>query len=368
MKRFLIAFVLVFSLFSCGRTPQQHEATPYNLDNPYRFPTTLNIPDDNPMTEEGVELGRTLFYDGRLSGRTAPDSMMSCATCHKQQYNFTAGSGDVCGMSGVRLSHMVMPLTNLVWNMYGYGWNGSVNLENENPNQRNIEDIVRNAVLDVNEIGGDTNAIKTLLGSLDGYPEMFAKAFGTPEVTFERIELAVAQFVRSLVSGDSRFDRYLRGEAQLSPSELNGYVLFITEEGADCFHCHGGGGNPLFTTHLWYNNGLDSVTDDPHDRYGYTGNPADRGSYKAPSLRNVEVSAPYMHDGRFATLDEVIGFYSSGVQMSENISPLMHHAMQGGVMLTESERADLKAFLLTLTDTTFLNNKQHSRPERFPDE
>lgn len=180
--------------------------------------------------------------------------------------------------------------------------------------------------------------MKQLFQSLDGYPELFYKAFGSETVTFKNIERAIAQFVRTLVSADAPFDRFLRGEYQLTSSELNGYVLFTTEEGADCFHCHGGGGNPLFTTHLFYNNGKDSLFTDPLDRFGLTGEIADLGKYKAPTLRNISLSGPYMHDGRFATLDEVIEFYSHHVVLSETIDPLMHHVLRGGVQLTPSER------------------------------
>jgi cytochrome c peroxidase len=142
----------------------------------------------------------------------------------------------------------------------------------------------------------------------------------------------------------------LQGKVQLTPQELNGYVLFTTEEGGDCFHCHGGSGTPLFTTNLCYNNALDNVFNDPHDRFSVTGDPMDHGAYKAPTLRNIALTAPYMHDGRYKTLDEVLAFYNTGQQNSPYVSPLMHHVNDGGVMLTPSQIADLKAFLLTLTE------------------
>jgi cytochrome c peroxidase len=160
----------------------------------------------------------------------------------------------------------------------------------------------------------------------------------------------------------------LRGELQLTQSELNGYVLFTTEEGADCFHCHGGGGNPLFTTHLFYNNGKDTVFDDLSDRFSVTGNPMHKGAYKAPSLRNIALSGPYMHDGRFATLDEVIDFYSHNVKLSPQIDPLMHHVLRGGVQLTTQQKADLKAFILSLQDDEFLSNPEYGHPGHFPDD
>jgi cytochrome c peroxidase len=160
----------------------------------------------------------------------------------------------------------------------------------------------------------------------------------------------------------------MQGKVQLSGSELNGYVLFMTEQGGDCFHCHGGDGNPLFTTNLFYNNGKDAVFTDPYDRFSITGSASDIGAYKAPTLRNLVFTAPYMHDGRFKTLDEVIDFYSSGLVWSPSISPLMHHIATGGVRLTPSQKADLKAFLLTFTDSTYVTNPAFSRPSKMPDE
>jgi len=211
--------------------------------------------------------------------------------------------------------------------------------------------MVRLAVLSKDEIDGDTTRIKTLFQTINGYPELFGKAFGSTEITFTNIEKAIAQFLRTLVSANSKFDSYMRGETQLSSSELNGYVLFTTEEGADCFHCHGGFGNPLFTTHLFYNNGKDTIFDDPMDRFLITGNLMDKGAYKAPSLRNIELQGPYMHDGRFSTLEEVIDFYSEGLLQSTQVDPLMHHILNGGNRLTDFEKADLLSFIRTLRDS-----------------
>lgn len=355
--------------------PPAYTPTPYELEIPYAFPTKLNIPEDNPLTVEGVELGRYLFYDGRLSGRTHPDSLMSCSSCHIQENNFEPGvdhpvfeGGFVHGLSGQQTHHVVLPLVNLVWNSSGYGWNGSFYNNNENPNQRQIEDIVTLSVIAPDEMHGDTSRVKALFQSLDGYPELFYKAFGSDQITFKNMARAIAQFVRTLVSADAKIDRYLRGEEQLTQSELNGFILFTTEEGADCFHCHGGFGNPLFTTHLFYNNGKDTIFNDPLDRFAVTGDPMHKGAYKAPTLRNISLSGPYMHDGRFATLDEVIDFYSHEVKWSDQVDPLMHHVLRGGVQLTPSEKADVKAFIATLHDDKFLNNPAYGRPEKFPDQ
>jgi len=364
-----------FLVSSCRKDSQTiQKPEPFTLQIPEFFPTRLNIPAENPFTKEGITLGRYLFYDGRLSGRTNPDSMMTCSTCHVQARAFECGidhpkyvGGFPYGITGIHTPHVMLPLVNLVWNENGYLWNGAISESNHDINRRNIEDLVWMGVVAPHEMHGDTNVTRNLIQSIAGYPELFEKAFGSRTVTMKNISRAIAQFVRTLVSSDSKFDRYLRGEEQLSDQELSGYVLFTTENGADCFHCHGGSGNPLFTTNLFYNNGKDSVFTDTRDRYAVTGDPRDKGAYRAPTLRNIEFTGPYMHDGRFATLDDVINFYSHHLVKSPYVNPLMHHINEGGIQLTPGEKADLKAFLLTFSDQTFISNPDFGKPATFPD-
>ena len=341
MRRNLLHIAIITIMLFCAACRDRVEPpTPYNLQIPKGFPTVLNIPADNPMTVEGMELGRLLFHDPHLCGYlgSEPDSLMSCSTCHRRECNYDIGTdnprfpdGKPKGRStGKPTIHNVMPLMNLVFNHEGYLWNGLISSDNPNPEMRTIEDIVRMAIIADDEMCGTEASAVAAIKADSKYPPLFKKAFGTEEITIERIEKAIAQYVRSLIACNSKFDRYLQGKEQLTPHELHGYVLF--------------------TTNLFYNNGLDNVFTDSHDRSSVTGDPHDRGAYRAPSLRNVSRSAPYMHDGRFQTLDEVLEFYNSDVQNSPYISPLMHHVNDGGVRLTPSEIADLKAFLLTLTD------------------
>lgn len=348
----LVLLVLSVCLFSCKKQTV-FEPTPYTLNIPLHFPTRLNIPADNPLTVEGVALGRKLFYDGHLCGYLGNDeaSMMSCATCHQPAHGFDIGTdnprfpgGQPIGMSGQPTHHVPLPLVNLVFNSNGYLWNGAAS---------NIESIVLATLTDPAEMNATYGMVEAAIAANEEYPPMFAAAFGSSDVTVERIAAAIAQYVRTLVSANSKFDRYTRGEVQLTPQELNGYILFTTEEGADCFHCHGSDGSPLFTTNLFYNNALDAQFTDNADRFAVTGNAMDHGAYKAPTLRNIAVSAPYMRDGRFKTLDEVLEFYNSGLVNTPYVSPLMHHLNEGGTMLTPSQIADLKAFLETLTDEEF---------------
>lgn len=349
------------------------KTTPYIIDIPFGFPTNLNIPEDNPMTIEGVELGRFLFYDGRISGQSDPEKQMSCSTCHLQENAFECGinnprfpGGQTHGVTGILTPHYMMPLFNDIWNSNGYLWNGSVREDNTDPMRRNIESMTYLAIIAPHEMNSDTMSSVNAIRNIEGYRNLFKKAFGTDEVTIDRMGKAIAQFIRTFISANSRFDQYLRGETQLTPAEMNGYVLFVTEQGADCFHCHGGSGNPLFTTNLFYNNAKDSVFNDPRDRFAVTGDPMMHGAYKAPSLRNIELTAPYMHDGRFKTLDEVIDFYSESLVYSPYVDPLMHYITSGGTRLTQSEKADLKAFLLSLTDQDFITNPALGRPDLMP--
>jgi len=376
-----MAVLVTLSIVSCSKKESDTEPyrpTPYQIGIPFGFPTKLNIPVDNPMTVEGIELGRYLFYDGRVSGRSDPDSMMSCGTCHIQANSFECGvnhpkyiGGFPFGVTGKPTPHVMLPLVNLVWNSSGYLWNGYVSESNSNPSFRNIEDLVWMGIVAEHEMNSDTNRAKQLIRQTPGYPELFYKAFGSETVTVKNMGRAIAQFIRTFISAGSKFDRYLRGEIQLTQDEIQGFILFTTEEGADCFHCHGGDGNPLFTTHLFYNNGKDSLFtgawEDPRDRFHVSGDPMDLGAYKATTLRNISVTGPYMHDGRFATLDEVIDFYSHHLVWSPYINPLMHHIANDGVQLTPTEKAQLKAFIMTLHDPDFLTNPDFGPPEKLPE-
>ncbi len=204
------------------------------------------------------------------------------------------------------------------------------------------------------------NAVPSLQKS-NTYPSLFLTVFGTSIIDSVKVTKAIAQFERTLISGNSRFDRHLLGEDILSESELNGFAIFMDETKGDCFHCHGSDLNPLWTDNIFHNNGLDaSFTDIGLGEI--TGDPLDNGKFKSPSLRNLAFSAPYMHDGRFETLDEVINHYSEGLVFSETIDPLMKAVAEGGIHLTEEEKADLKAFLLSLSEPGFTTNPDFQDP------
>jgi len=198
----------------------------------------------------------------------------------------------------------------------------------------------------------DLGRVTARLAAGGDYPGLFARAFDGPSITGEKIGLAIENYLLTLTSFDSKFDRSLRGQARLTPEEQRGMTLFFTEYdprtkqyGADCFHCHGGA---LFTDHLFHNNGLG----DPADagRFKVTGDEADRGKFATPSLRNVALLGPCMHDGRFRTLDQVIDHYASGVQRSPTLDPNLAKHPVAGLPLTPADKQALVAFLDTLTD------------------
>jgi cytochrome c peroxidase len=384
-----IILIAVFFLFSCDQdtpAPVKEGPTPYFFPEVQHFPTELNIPEQNPMTVEGIELGRYLFYDGRLSGSTHPDSLMSCATCHIQSKGFEVGinhpkfkDGHPFGLptenypDGKLTPHYTMHLLNLVYNSNGYLWNGMIHKSNDRRgpegydfmghdhlNFKYLESLVWMSVLAEHEMAGSIEKTVNMINSIPMYKPMFKAAFGTEEVNIDRISKAVAQFVRTIVANRFKFYKYVRREVDLTPEELRGYQLFFSEE-ADCFHCHAG--SLLMTTNDYFNNAKDTVFNDPRDRFAITGDLMNKGAYKAPSLINCEINGPYMHDGRFKTLDEVIDFYSEGLVYSDYVDPLMKYVKENGVQMSEQEKSDLKAFLETLTDHELLADPRYSCPD-----
>ena len=192
--------------------------------------------------------------------------------------------------------------------------------------------------------------VETELNQNEQYRDLFKKAFNIDYIDSVHVVKAIAQFERSLVSYNSKYDKFIRQEVQLTPSELNGLTIFNTEKG-DCFHCHG---TNLFTNDDFHNNGLDTEPFSDLGLASVSGNSEDAGKFRTPTLRNVELTAPYMHDGRFSTLEEVIDHYNSGGHYSSTVDPLMKK-LGIGLLLTNQEKADLIAFLKTLTDDDYVN-------------
>lgn len=302
--------------------------TPYNLKIPSHFPP-MEKSVENPLTVEGVSLGRKLYYDPILSN----DGQRSCSSCHFQENGFTTKGTNI-------ISHV-----NLGWS-HAFLWNGKKEGNLENIMLFEVEDFMKTDL--------------TKLQNHAEYPDLFNKAFGTKEITSKYAAYALAQFFRTMISGNSRFDKYYRGELQLNPKERNGMAIFFTEKG-DCFHCHG---SILFTDNDFHNIGLESTfSGENTGRAAITNNMNDLGKFKTPTLRNVALRQGYMHDARFKTLEEVVEHYNSGVKRSSTLDPIMTKAgKQNGLNLTDKEKSELVAFLNTLTDSSYITNPKLSKP------
>ena len=305
---------------------------------PAAFPTP-SLPDDNPLTSEGIALGEALFTEKRLSG----NGTQSCADCHSAKRGFSDRVAVSRGADGEKGTRNAMPLFNLAWSP-SFAWDGG---------KPKIRDQAIAAMTNPIEMHGDRERVVAALAADREMTEKFRAAFGSPDVTIERIGLALEQALLMKVSADSKFDRAIRGDGALTEQEKEGFALFMTEfdpargrRGADCFHCHGG---PLFTDYDFKNNGLDAKSADPARR-GITHRDEDAAKFKTPSLRNIAVTAPYMHDGRFATLEDVVAHYNGGVARSATLDPNLAKHPVGGLGLTKAEQQALVAFLRTLTD------------------
>jgi len=320
--------------------------TPYPFKTGATFPMP-DLPRDNPLTVERVALGEDLFHETSLSR----DGSISCASCHKANAAFSDPrrfSAGVRNQLGVRHA---MPLLNLAWK-HEFFWDGRA------PSLRaqTLMPIQDHAEMDESLKNGAAK-----LAARTRYSAAFQAAFGSTEITPEKISLALEQFLLTLTSFDSKFDRAMRGAEKMSAEEKRGFQLFSTEYdprrgqfGADCFHCHGG---MLFQSQTFANNGLDVKFADM-GRAKVTGKDSDRGKFAVPSLRNVELTGPYMHDGRFARLEEVVAHYCTGVKRSATLDPNLAKHPNGGVPLTETDQKALVAFLKTLTDESLRPSRQ----------
>ena len=344
----ILFFILIFSLFQSCKKKEEitpiYSPTPYSMEIPSNFPP-IDINLDNPLTEEGILLGRHLFWEPRLSG----DNTMSCATCHNPQNAFSDSNPYSIGINGDIGKRNSMVLQNLAWSN-DFFWDGRV---------ISLEEQILIPIMDSTEMDETwANAMNELKYD-SKYNTLFFDAFGVKNPDSTHAAKAIAQFLITMISSNSKYDKVLRNEAVFSPLENAGLASFNSFSGGDCFHCHGG----ILGTDLSYkNNGLDEFPTDTA-RGKVTGIVSDNFKFKVPSIRNIEYSSPYMHDGRFTSLDQVINFYSIGVHPnSPNIDPLMEFSSQGGVQLDPQERLELKAFLLTLSDPDFINNPNFSKP------
>lgn len=365
MQKYLlfIAFGTLLVIGACENEPApvenirlkiegNYNPTAYNLEIPDVLPD-MNIPTDNPLTEQGIQLGRHLFFDPILS----LDSTISCASCHLPELGFSDPKQFSLGVNDAIGTRNAMSLVNVGFYTRGLFWDGRV------------ETLEEQALLPIEDHLEMNDAWPNVLEKLrrhEDYPSMFRAAFGvefTDEITEDLAVKAIAQFERTLISGNSRYDKALRNEIFLEDIEVNGQQLYFFElsqqaEHPGCSHCHNG---PLLTDNRYVNNGLDSVANlnsfKDKGRGEFTGRFGDNGKFRVPSLRNIALTAPYMHDGRFQTLEEVLDHYASGGHYAENIDANIRP-----FTLTEQEKKELIAFMNTFTDEEFVNNPNFKDP------
>lgn len=353
------------------------ETSAWRWDLPSYMPTP-KVPDDNPMSEAKFMLGRALFYDPRLSG----NGQQSCASCHHQDKAFTDGLATSPGSTGERTHRNAQHLANVAWHAT-FTW---ANPSLSSLEQQMLTPLFGNDPVEMGVTDANRDAVLQRFRNDPQYVRLFAEAF--PEtaqpIQFNQIIKAIASFQRGLISADSRYDRYLKKQAALTEPELRGLNLFFGEK-AECFHCHGSFNFNDQVVHAasrqleiaFHNTGLyniDGLGGFPFPNRGVfeiSGKPSDMGKFRAPSLRNVAVTAPYMHDGSMASLEEVLDFYAAGGRV-------IHEGPNAGdgrfnpyksdlivrIQLTEQDKQDLIAFLKILTDENLLTNPRFANPHQ----
>lgn len=335
----LVICFVVFLAFLLNSNEARWQPTPLKLEIPKGWPKPYNIFANNPLTEEGFQLGKQLFYDGRLS----KDGNFSCASCHQQFAAFVSFDHDLSHGFNDQFSTRNAPgLQNLAW-VPLYHWDGGVN---------HIEMQALSPLTAPNEMAENIDSVLLKLRGSALYKKMFKKAFGSDSVNSQRMLKALAQFVGTLVSADSKYDKVKRGEDTFNPAEAHGYEVFKSK----CSTCHT---EPLFTDNSFRNTGLpvnDFLKD--YGRMRITTEPSDSLKFRVLSLRNVAITQPYLHDGRLYSVGQVIEHYRTGVQQS----PTLDSSLRNGIEFTRLEKYDLIQFLSTLTDTAFLKNKRFFAP------
>jgi cytochrome c peroxidase len=333
----IFASVLSAFLFSCSKELPPDPIETLSFVAPSHFPEPDYNFSNNPVTNDGFELGRRLFYDTRLSA----DYAVSCASCHKLEAAFSdVGKPLSQGVGGAFGDRNSPGLYNLAWHP-AFMWDGGVN---------HIEISSFAAITHPRELNMDFAVLLNRLRAIPEYQLLFEKAFGSPGIDDQRFFYAMTQFTGLMISASSKYDEFLKDETTLTAQEMSGKALFEQH----CTACHAG---VLQTDFSYRNNGLDAEFSDP-GRKLITNNPEDDGKFRVPSLRNVALTAPYMHDGRFSNLDQVLNHYSFGIQSSETLDPILAQ----NIGLNASERAAIIAFLHTLTDVKFTQDQRFSNP------
>ena len=301
----------------------------------------VSFPAENPYTVEKAELGRLLYFDKRLSA----DASVSCASCHDPKFAFTDGAATSTGIKGQKGGRSAPTIINRAYTLAQF-WDGRA---------ATLEEQAKGPMANPIEMGNTHDAIVTNLKNVAGYRPLFEKAFGTAEIDIERVAMAIACFERTVFSGNAPYDKYKRGiKTAMTSAQVRGMTVFF--EKAKCDRCHEGAN---FTLNMYANLGVGADKPDPDvGRYAVTKNPAHWGQFKTPTLREIEKTGPYMHDGSLKTLEDVVEFYDKGGIPNKNLDANMKP-----LKLTAQEKKDLVEFMKALSGEGWQNVKA---PETFP--
>ena len=357
-SKYIIPFALVVTFATnCKRNKKteeiKYDTTPYILETG-SFPPNLINP-DNRLTIQGVHLGKMLFYEKQMSG----DGTLACAGCHMQDFAFTDTARFSTGIQGKKGGRQAMTIFNMAWHGNEFFWDGRAHL---------LRDQSLKPIQDKLEMDETLPNVVKKLSAMPMYRDQFKRAFGSEEINETRVSLALEQFMNSIVSNSSKYDQFLKDTTVYTASEKRGFKLFFEDynpffpdqSGADCAHCHSGAN---FENDKYMNNGLDddaTVTD--IGREAVTKMAADKAKFKVTSLRNIALTAPYMHDGRFNTLEEVVDHYNAGIQPSSTLDQALEQTRDKGLFIDAQDKIDLVNFLKTLTDNKLRSNPEYASP------
>jgi len=340
MQKLTYSVLAIVILIGCTVCKEPVEDYPHfawqELQLPQHFPAPFQKLSDNPITEEGFILGRTLFYDPILSR----DNTISCGSCHIQASAFTHHGHDISHGIDDKLGTRNAPaVQNMLWQK-NFFWDGGVH---------NIELISINPIENPVEMDLAFDSAIARLQNHAHYPMLFKNAFGDEKVTGIATLNALGQFMRMLVSANSKYDRFILGKEIFTETEKEGLEIFR----AKCNACHA---EPLFTNNTFSNNGVYKKFPFDKGRYTISQLPEDEGKFKVPSLRNISYTAPYMHNGQFTSLDAVLDHYTNGISQHPTLDTLLVQDGTYGITISEYEKIKLKAFLETLNDEHFIQN------------
>jgi cytochrome c peroxidase len=353
----LVSTIVVTLINACKKNTVEPTNSNYEIKYPSYFGSPVTT--KNPITQNGATLGRYLFYEKKLS----KDNSISCGSCHIQKYAFSDTAQFSKGVNGLIGSRNAMALSNLYWQKKFF-WDGR---------EETLEDQALKPITDSHEMQETLENVVEKLKTDAKYPALFKEAFGSTEIITDKIAIAISQFERTMVSANSRYDQYLNGKLTANSSEKNGMALFFTHpdpssglRGGNCGDCHSG---KLTYSVEFRNNGLDDEnTLIDFGFYNVTKNAFDKGKFKIPSLRNIALTAPYMHDGRFKSLKEVLDHYNEHIKQSNFLDPLISNAsnqLNGtSLMLTATEKQDIINFLKMLSDESFTTDEALSNPNK----